>query len=283
MARQRMSRARKIKEGRGQGTGPHYKPWYDVREFDSKEYSTRDTGWKTGRIQHFRSDLEFHYFLNCEWSRLISDIREQYPLLLHETQRLAHTYRIDHPAEGSEPVDITTDFLLTVSTSAGEVLHARAVKKAVDLGDARTLDKLEIERRYWEDQGVDWGIVTEQEILKPLASNVAKYHEHYDITRFMPQDQADTIAARLTRLVQEHPHEPLRALATACDERLGYHSGHDSGTSLCVAFHLIVTRQWEIDMNTPIDPGKPLALQMVALRSRGGEGGQCRDADRQRP
>jgi hypothetical protein len=30
------------------------------------------------------------------------------------------------------------------------------------------------------------------------------------------------------------------------------------GTGLAIAFHLIATRQWEIDMTTPIDPANIL-------------------------
>jgi hypothetical protein len=41
-----------------------------------------------------------------------------------------------------------------------------------DLSNARTLEKLEIERRYWLEHSVDWGIVTEREIPFQKAKNI---------------------------------------------------------------------------------------------------------------
>ncbi|KAI94320.1 hypothetical protein T281_11610 [Rhodomicrobium udaipurense JA643] len=52
------------------------------------------------------------------------------------------------------------------------------MKTATDLDKPRTLEKLEIERRYWLEQGVDWGIVTERDIPKVAVRNIAWVHSY---------------------------------------------------------------------------------------------------------
>ena len=82
--------ARFVACGRGQGTGVSYLPWLLVRDVPSKGLSTRIEGWKTGRIHHFLSELELMYYYVLEWSKIVLDIREQYPLLpLEETISIA--------------------------------------------------------------------------------------------------------------------------------------------------------------------------------------------------
>jgi hypothetical protein len=41
-----------------------------------------------------------------------------------------------------------------------------------ELNNPRVLEKLEIERRYWLSQGIDWKIVTENEISRQKAKNI---------------------------------------------------------------------------------------------------------------
>lgn len=58
---------------------------------------------------------------------------------------------------------MTTDFLLTVRQPNGNFKSvARKIKYQQDLNSLRTLEKLEIERRFWMSQGVDWAIVTKE-------------------------------------------------------------------------------------------------------------------------
>ncbi len=52
-----------IKEGRGNGHGPKYKPWLTARDVASKGRSHRIFGHKSRRIHHLFSDLELAVFL----------------------------------------------------------------------------------------------------------------------------------------------------------------------------------------------------------------------------
>ena len=51
-------------------------------------------------------------------------------------------------------------------------MKARTIKMTSELGNARTLEKLEIERRYWLAHGIDWGIVTEHGISFQKSKNI---------------------------------------------------------------------------------------------------------------
>lgn len=249
--------------GRGKGSGADYLPWLRVQDVPSKGLSTRVEGWKTRRIHHFLSLLELMYYYVLEWSRVVLDIREQYPLLpLEETISIAQSCGIPHPVhpKTKKPVVFTTDFLLTVSLDGKTVTHARTVKYAAALDSVQTLKKLEIERRYWEARGIDWGIVTEHDIPSELSQNVNDLHESWYLATYLPSSDLARIIPVLTDLVQQLKQQPLRNVATLCDLQLGY----EEGTSLKVAYYLIVTRQWIIDMFRALDPGEPLNLLMVA-------------------
>lgn len=248
-----------IKEGRGKGEGADYKPWLTVRDVPSLGFSTRDMGWKTGRLHHLFSNHESRYYHVGEWSKKIIDIREQYPLLpLENTLAIAESCGIKHPVnpKTNNPIVLTTDFLLTVEHKGQQIEQARTIKPFAQLSSDRTLEKFEIERLYWKAHHTDWGIVTEHEIPTVLSDNVEFIHDRYHRKDLgLSFDDICDIAAILTHLVREGTLA-LRHAAQASDRKLG----HEPGMSLAVAYHLIARRYWHIDMYSPINPGQPLAL-----------------------
>lgn len=260
---------RMLKQGRGQGTHEQYKPWLTVRDVPSHGRSYRDLGWKTGRPHYFLSTLEFLYYLTLEWSPMVTDIREQYPLLsgngtIDDTLAIADSFDIKHPAhpKTKEPIVLTTDFYISLQNENGVFEHARTVKYAKDLSKRRAIEKLEIERRYWEVRGVDWGIVTEHEIPVTLAKNVDFLHDARSLSTYMPIKDIAPIAELLTRLVLEQ-NRPLNELTSLSDRQFNL----KGGVSLRVAYYLLATRQWRIDMNVPIDPDQSLEVLAVDLKA----------------
>jgi hypothetical protein len=100
-------------------------------------------------------------------------IREQFPLPLETTLEIAKKIGIPHPADRRKnPVVMTTDFLVTVSTPSGNVDWARAIKPSSQLQKQRVIEKLEIERIYWQTNNISWGIVTEREMPRILVKNI---------------------------------------------------------------------------------------------------------------
>src|SRR3990172_4233468 len=158
---------RRLHEGRGQGRGATYKPWLTVQDVPSQGLAHRVKSWTTGRVHHLFSNLERDTFYLLDWAGGVIDIREQYPLLpLEETEGIAEQIGVRHPTDPRtrHSVVMTTDFLVDVQRADGIIQQARTVKPAGRLDNSRTLEKLEIERRYWQSRDVDWGIVTEREI-----------------------------------------------------------------------------------------------------------------------
>eukprot|EP01132_Coremiostelium_polycephalum_P008272 gene8272-10164_t len=162
---------RHIANGFGEGAGASYVPWLRVQDVPSIGRSHKIQGVKIERIHHLLSDLERSYFLVCEFSENVVDIREQYPLLPTErAQAIASAIDVRYPRypRTTLPYVMTTDFLLTVKDLNGNFKSvARTVKYRSDLvgkGSNRTLEKLEIEKRFWHSQGVDWKIVTDDPV-----------------------------------------------------------------------------------------------------------------------
>lgn len=250
----------RIREGRGLGKGADYVPWLVIQDVPSQGLATRIKGWKTRRVHHLMSNQELYYFYVLEWSLMVSDIREQYPLLpLEETLAIAEQCGISHPKDPKtqEPIVMTTDFLITVSQEIGFIEQARTVKSSQDLQSRRTLEKLEIERIYWQERSVDWGIVTEREIPQILSKNVAWLHPLFTIEDLSPLSisEINRIATALALRIPKH-YAALAEITSECDDQLGLFAG----TSLSVVRYLIANRRWLVDLNKPIEPNQPLAL-----------------------
>jgi len=265
----------RLKEGRGQGRGAGYKPWLRIQDVPSQGLVHRIKGWKTGRVHHLLSNLELSYFYLLEWSPLVVDIREQYPLLpLEETLALAEQCGVRHPTDpkSQEPIVMTTDFLITLSGEIWPVEQARTVKPAQALLGPRTQEKLEIERRFWARRQVDWGVVTEREIPRVLAHNIEVLHAYRDLSDRLDlsERQWQEAVTVLTQAVANR-EVPLREATAQCDSRLGF----EPGVSLAVAYHLLATRQWQLDLTHPLNPGCPLALQTSGENGRQKGVGPC--------
>jgi TnsA endonuclease N terminal/TnsA endonuclease C terminal len=254
---------RRVKEGRGQGEGAAYQPWLRIQDVPSQGLVSRIKGWKTGRCHHLLSQLECQYFYLLEWSPIVTDIREQFPLPLAETLALAERLGVAHPQDPRtrQPVVMTTDFVLTVEQAGRQREQARCLKYARDLAARRTLEKLEIERLYWAERGVDWGIVTEHEVDGTCAANVAWVHPYYAVEALTPltAPTVERVQSVLTPRVRQ-ARVPLRDLTEACDDQLGL----SPGMSLSVVRHLIARRQWCVDMRQTIQPAQPLQWCGVA-------------------
>ncbi len=181
---------RHIANGFGAGAGASYVPWLRVQDVPSIGRSHKIQGVKIDRIHHLLSDLERSYFLVCEFSEDVVDIREQYPLLpIEHAQAIATSLDVRYPRypRTTLPYVMTTDFLLTVKDLNGNFRSvARTVKYRSDLvgkGSKRTLEKLEIEKRVWQSQGVDWKIVTDEFFTRDLIKNLGLIRRYSKLPR----------------------------------------------------------------------------------------------------
>jgi hypothetical protein len=160
-----------IKEGRGAGRGSDYKPWLTVRDVPSQGRSHRVFGHKAQRTHHFFSDLELAVFLILEWQSDVVEIREQFSLQRELTLNLAEKHGIAHPSVKGVPQYLTSDFLVNTS-SPGLPKFALQVKYSNDLTKPRVIEKLELERRYWEQKEVPWFLITQREVSPVAIRNI---------------------------------------------------------------------------------------------------------------
>ena len=237
-------------EGRGSGSGSKYLPWIRAHDFASVGLTTRVLGWKSGRDHHFFSKLEVQYFYLLEWSDLVADIREQFPLEHHAAFHFAKEAGITYPWDRKTGYDavMTTDFLVTVVDSSGNKRDlARTLKYAKDLRGKKgkaILEKFEIERRYWLDKEIDWGIVTDLQIPKTLVSNVEDCHAYRDLDSVVNVDAQKVAAVEdlIRRRAQEYPDHKLSAFAALLDQSRSL----EPGTSLAVIRHLLANKRLTI-------------------------------------
>lgn len=240
---------RYIKEGRGKGSGKNYKPWITIQDFSSRARVSRSPGWKSDRIHHFMSDWELRFFYLLEWSDVVKDIREQYPLLdLDLAFNIADEIGIEYPKDKSSgvPYVLTTDFMLTVNQSNKLVQIARTFKLAKELEKARVVEKLYLEKCYWERQNVNWAVVTEQEISKIFADNIKWVHPAYHWE--LPKENNNEHCYYFTNILKDRlnsKRSQISTITTTLDRDMGF----ESGTSLSLFKHLIARKEIIIDMN----------------------------------
>lgn len=214
---------RHIANGFGSGAGVGYVPWLRVQDVPSMGRSHKIQGVKVERIHHLLSDLERAYLLVCEFSEDVVDIREQYPLLpVESTQAIAKAIGVRYPRYRSTtlPLVMTTDFFLTVRQPDGDFKSvARTIKYQNDLKEdsIRTLEKLEIERRFWMSQGVDWTIVTEEMFTPDLIKNLGLLRRYAQLPRALMSSSLHAEFLELLESSKVYPwatSECLRRIAT---------------------------------------------------------------------
>jgi hypothetical protein len=243
-----------VSENRGQLTGLAYKPFLTVRDVPSHGRSHRILSWTVNRQHHLFSDFEASFFYLADYSKSITDIREQYPLLpLEETLAIATRLGIKHPGRSGRLHVVTTDFVLTRVDGA---LCAVACKLSRELKKRRVRDKLAIEKWYWLARGVPWYIVTEKEIPKLLVSAV-KWVHNYQSAKGLPLEQilVTSYLEDLRAQLRASPHSPFGPQCLMVD---AMHSV-EPGTGLSLVRHALSIRNWRVDLRAGIDTMAPLA------------------------
>lgn len=189
MAKRKRTQTRAVlenrdRQGRGRGEGASYKPWLLVHDVASQGRSSRIASG--GRVVHTLSDWETAALRDFQWDPTVVDVKEQFPLAQRDTLRIAVEINVKHPADGSprEPIVMTTDFLVTRMVAGRLERSAYAVKEnaAIDpliartrgqrLSVGRKLQKLRIERLYWEAGDVPFEVLTEDKLSKVRKTNI---------------------------------------------------------------------------------------------------------------
>ncbi|ODM26915.1 transposase [Clostridium sp. Bc-iso-3] len=261
-----------IKEGRGQGEGKEYKPWLTIQDYPSLGRVTRVFGWTTQRIHHFFSDSQLKYFYLLDWEEKVVDIREHYPLLDLETV-LEDTadLKLDkfRDKKTKEPYILSTTFLITLLNNDGQKSFvARSIKYASELSKKTTIEKLEIERRYWTAKGINWGIVTNKDINGTRAKNIEWIHSAMTsdgYNGFSREEFDDLLNGLLYRLIDNQQN--IRKIISEFEKDYFL----DAGAGLLLFKHLIAGKKIALDMDKPINLNESgYSLRLPETSGKGG-------------
>lgn len=230
-------------EKRGQGVGKHYKPFLTVQDVPSKGRIHRRPSLTHNRIVHLLSDLELAAFLLFDWEKSVIDIREQFPLNPEATLSIAKRLSIKHPAYQGVIQVMTTDLLVDFNSDGQHLSKAISVKYAQDLEDERTIEKLELERRFWEGEGIEWFIFTEHEVPVHFVKNIrwlAPHMHSYDLD----DSQRMFVFESILQMLEASPEEKLPVLLSELDQKQGL----ERGTNLKYFRHLAAQNAFQWDM-----------------------------------
>lgn len=192
-------------------------------------------------------------FEHCD---AVLDIRESFPLLdamevIDNKDGLQFDKFTD--AEGC-PLVICTTFLLTMRDKAGEEKFvARSVKNTSELIKKITLEKLEIERRYWEARGIEWQVVTEKQLPRQLCDNIEWCRE-----TLLEEMQEDELARALLVHVQSNSSIPIKLLLNEFE----YEQELEPGKGLWLFRYLLAKKCLEVNIENAIN----LAATLEELR-----------------
>ena len=248
------------KEGRGTGTGADYKPWLDVRSFSSLGRSRRVFSPKTGRVHHLFSDIEYRLFIALEWQQDIVDIREQYPLDRELTQTIASRLGVRHPYyPGTHvPTVMTADMVVTREVKGIACLEAFNAKSQAEAEDKNSMEKLEIQRIYFQSQDIRHHLVFDSLIPRQRVKNIdwirdsiPKGHE----TERFEGYWASMEAKMLTSL--HHVQHDNRSLVDFCSA-FDAEQGAEKGTGIRAARILMSRRLLRVDLAAPDIPALPV-------------------------
>lgn len=257
--------ARFQKECRGQGVGAEYRPWLTVQDISSKGRSSRIHCRKTGREHHLFSDIETSLFFMLNWSDQVIDIREQFPLDRDITRGIAASMGVRHPADSQTKTDLvmTTDFLVEVRSNDEPRLIARSVKPSDELNNSRTLEKQEIERRYWIEKGVEWGVVTELDLPVQRIKNLRWLYEMQSLQHLVKphsdywNERCNNVLASLPQMKGMSVKQAICAI-----ERT---NSFANGEVLTVLRHLAANKRISIDLDVKFGMLMPIDSFCQAL------------------
>ena len=233
-----------IKEGRGQGSGKDYKPWLTVRDVPSDGRSHRVFGHLTQRTHHLLSDIELASFLLLQWRQSTTDIREQFPLDLTITQAISTECGIQHPAQNGVLQYMSSDFLVSSNENALSSFAIQA-KSQTDLQKPRTIEKLEIERRFWKQKDIPWYLITEQAIPKVAFTNIEWLYNLQH--RAVCHEEEMRYFEYFNKQVADHSHLTIIELSKYLDSAYDL----DPGESLFQIRVLLARRFFHFDILIP--------------------------------
>lgn len=186
----------KIKEGRCQGIGESYVPFYTANEARSIGTASMIPDPIEHRMVHVLSTTEEDLYYLLRWDDRTLYIREQYLL---NTERINDIRRQLGLKQCPQTTCYTTDFLVD---HIDGTQHAYSVKWKMDAFNpnsvqykgkknryAQMIERQKIEQLYWESQGIPFSIITSEHINRTLSKNINFVMGFYEPTFISTREQ----------------------------------------------------------------------------------------------
>lgn len=227
-----------------------------VSTYSSLGRATRIYSYKTQSIHHLMSDNQLRTFLLLEWSDKIMDIKTNIILddleiyLDEEIENL----RLDifKDKESGKTYDLYTNFLVTVDKGVNKENIAISVKNSSNLSKKNTIEKLEIERRYWNKRHIKFYIVTDKELNRQEVNNINWCREALIDKSILNKDY---LSEELLVFIQKYRNELLNEILDLFDEI----NNLKLGTSLFIFRYLIAIKKIKVNMKEKININKEIS------------------------
>lgn len=174
----KVSEKTKIKEGRGTGKGANYKSWIQNREMNSNGVECALVDWKHHRAVQLLSRGEKMAYLILRWDDSVMDIREQFPLNLDETCKIADEIGYKRPSQGR--FHMTTDLLVEYADGTLKAFSVKTSSKEFT-DNQRNMELAVIEYLYWNHHGVKWQFIESDKLNKVKSTNIENVVAYWDI------------------------------------------------------------------------------------------------------
>lgn len=222
---------------RGQGYGKDYEPFLKIHELSSRGESVRIRSATVGRTHHLLSGIELLAFLTFDQNDSTIDLREQFPLPIETTLDICQNLGIRHPQIRGELTVVTTDLLIDFREGSQLAL---SVKPSSKLSKHRVLEKLQIEKFYWESRGVDWKVMTEKEMPSTLRENLTWLQPYLSLDQAKSFQIGATDVSDLLHRISQEPAAPIARLCGKLDDLYSLEGGlHLSMLRYAVAHRLV--------------------------------------------
>lgn len=175
---------KRLAEGRCQGIGPTYVPFILVEEARSIGTATRIPDPIEGRDVHTLSTVETMLYWYIRWDTNVLHIREQFLM----DMGLVNDIR-DELGLGLTGSYYTTDFLVDYKDRTQRAYSVKWTKNVFDPENrayrgregryASLINRQYLEKLYWDSKGVDFRIVTREQLDRKYAANIEFAMSYY--------------------------------------------------------------------------------------------------------
>lgn len=277
-----------IRLGFGQGHGRTYQPWLKIRRKNSTSKSNQVVAWMQtlGRVAHYFSRGEYRIALLLLWLG-IEELREQYPLwpiahphplqgaegaesTKHQWVRglmdIASEAGIDHGVEvGTNiPYIATIDLLATLRTHTGPKLIGISCKP-YSSSDAvirpRSLERLELERRYFEEIEARYLVVNSALVSNSMAGQLELWMESSVLNE---SPNLHLHSSRFAAFIEEHPQLSIADAVVKAAQVVGIDEADAWQLFRYCAWYQLI----DVDPTKPLLTSHPIPRGGRALRAK---------------